>query len=58
LGDIADEIAAECRFHRKVTGDDRVKVAGAMPFYRIIHSGYLTTDFADELMGDRRKEVA
>jgi hypothetical protein len=33
-------------------------VASAMPFFRIIHSGYLTTDFADELMGDRRKEVA
>jgi hypothetical protein len=29
-----------------------------MPFFRINHSGYLTTDFADELMGDRRKEVA
>jgi hypothetical protein len=55
---MTDEIAAECRFHRKVTGNDCVKVASAMPFFRIIHSGYLTTDFADELMGDRRKEVA
>jgi hypothetical protein len=55
---MADGIAAEFRFHRKVTGNDCVKVAGVMPFYRIIHSGYLTTDFADELMGDRRKEVA
>jgi hypothetical protein len=41
-----------------VIGDDCVKVAGVMTFYRIIHSGYLTTDFADELMGDRGKEVA
>ena len=58
FGDIADGISAECRFQRKVAGNDRVKVAGAMLFYRIIHSEYLTTDFADELMGDRRKEVA
>ena len=58
LGDIADVISAECRFQRKVAGNDRVKVAGAMLFYRIIHSECLTTDFADELMGDRRKEVA
>ncbi len=55
---MADEISAECRFHRKVIGDDCVKMAGVMPFYRIIHCGYLTTDFADELMGDRRKEAA
>jgi hypothetical protein len=25
-----------------------------MPFFRPVHSEYLTTDFADELMGDRR----
>jgi hypothetical protein len=41
-----------------VAGNDRVKVAGAMLFYRNIHSEYLTADFTDELMGDRRKEVA
>jgi hypothetical protein len=55
---MADGIPAECRLKRKVIGDDRVKVAGVMPFYPIIYCGYLTTDFADELMGDRRKEVA
>jgi hypothetical protein len=27
---MTDEIAAECRFHRKVTGNDCVKVAGVM----------------------------
>jgi len=31
--EMVDEIAAECRFHRKVTGDDRVKVTGVMSFF-------------------------